>query len=201
MKRELDRRKPAARDHAIRLAALILYGEPQVDEALSTSWRRALDQLKLSHIPDSQLCDHLRRHVPGAEGDELAAVSRVFETAPPWVLSFCCASLDRNILGIKIPDLSGVPNLGRLAVREALSAWPDLPKGTIDAGGPIPQPTVDESPNPLDALDEAEVIEYREIAAKLRNHGEEALSGRERRRFAALNAKADCRLWPDRNST
>lgn len=191
---ELQRQKMAAHDHAIRLAALILYGNPQIDEPVSTAWRRALDRLGLSRVPDGQVCEHLRKRVPGADDDAIAAVEHIFETAPRWVLSFCFAALDGHLLGIKLPDFSDTPEIGRQGLREAIEAWPDLPTGCFGAGGPVPKPEpVDLGPNPFDPLTPEELCAMYEYLVR----GEENLSRQELRQFLRLWDRVDQSKWPD----
>jgi hypothetical protein len=72
--------------------------------------------------------------------------------APSWLLDFCNASVDcfaqsrhQNTRGTghasDLGDLSiAREGCGRDGLREANDAWPDLPKGTIGAGRPIPKP-------------------------------------------------------------
>src|SRR5262245_5953767 len=80
-----------ARDHAVKVAALIVHGEPGMHEPLEAAWARTLNRLRATNIPDCQLGDFLRAavidHLDGS--DEVDKLSRIFESAPAWLLYFC----------------------------------------------------------------------------------------------------------------
>src|SRR5262245_28996992 len=147
--RERKRREPevlawqrqAALYHATKLATLILHGDPQIDEPLAIAWERALGHLGLSGTRQELLYDRLRAALADLPGDtEIAKIARVFSSAPSWLLRFCKAWLDCFVLGIELPKSSEQePEYGRDGLRETSGAWPDLPKGTIGAGRPIPK--------------------------------------------------------------
>jgi hypothetical protein len=153
----------AARDHATKLVTLVLHGDPHIEEPLEIAWRRTLDYLKLSGIPQAQLPNYLRALVvAGLPGDtENAKFAHVLCSAPRWLLAFCMASLDCFVLGIELPKNSEpAPEYGRDGLRDHMHAWPDLPTGTIGAGGPIPKLSALEArPNPLPTLSVEEVID------------------------------------------
>jgi hypothetical protein len=174
-------RRQAALDHATKLAMLILHGDPQIDEPLAIAWERALGHLGLSDTPQELLYYRLRAALADLPGDtEIAKFAHIFRSAPSWLLGFCDASLDCFVLGIELPKSSEpAPEYGRDGLREANDAWPDLPKGTIGAGRPIPKP------NPWFALSPEEGMDL----IRLRKIGEENWLRRDRHRFSELRAK------------
>jgi hypothetical protein len=180
----------AARDHATKLVTLILNGDPQIDEPLAIAWRRTLGRLGLVGIAEPQLADRLRALViTGLPGDtENAKFAHVLCSAPQWLLAFCLAWADDVILGIGLPKSSEPPTkLGRKALRDCLDSWPDLPAGTLGAGGPIPKLTPSRLSSPLDALTFEEIVNLRGLVEK----GEENWSRRDYRRYTEITAKVD----------
>jgi hypothetical protein len=114
------------------LSALILYGEPKMDEPLSLAWKRCLqspewalrrekhggwDEYGRDDCGDpfvdfgaGRIAEYFRKYflpdLPGS--DEIEKFSLIFEKAPPSLLWFTYGDVSARILGIKLPDLSGV---------------------------------------------------------------------------------------------
>jgi hypothetical protein len=145
-----------ARPHAVRVAAVVLYGEPKIAEPLSDAYSRmqekldkqfaaAADECSLRHTGEKAgpflrgvLCQKLMFDaLPGAN-DNLK-FERIFSKAPVWLLHFTGIEWDAKLLGFKLPTLVGAPALGEEA-RLDRNRWPSLPEGTIDAGGPCSEP-------------------------------------------------------------
>jgi hypothetical protein len=185
--------RQAARDHATKLVTLILHGDPHIEEPLAIAWRRALDCLKLSGIPEAQLPEYLRALVVARlPGDtENAKFAHVLGSAPLWLRYFCMASIDGIVLGFDLPKNSEpLPELGRKGLRDGMDAWPDLPTGTLGAGDPIPKPDLiarETRPSPLHALSLEEAIDLIGLLEK----GEENWSRRERLRLNEIMDKVD----------
>jgi hypothetical protein len=169
-----------ARDHTRKLVTLILHGDPQIDEPLVIAWERALGCLGLSGMGEELY--RLRAVLEDLPGDtENAKIAHVFSSAPSWLLHFCRAWLDCFILGIELPkSLELRPQYGRDGLREAKGAWPDLPKGTIGAGRPIPKP----KPMRISSEERNELI-------RLHESGEENWLRRDRHRWREIMAKVD----------
>ncbi len=173
------RLRRAAGDHATKLVTLILHGDPRIEEPLAIAWRRALSGLGLADTPPARLPALLRAQViaslPGnTENDKFGGV---LSSAPPWLLAFCMASIDGYVLGIDLPkDSEPSPEPGCDAL-EDMEAWPDLPTGTLAAGGPVP--------DYHHALDCEEVIDLTRLLEK----GEKNWSRRDRRRRKEITAK------------
>lgn len=75
-------------------------------------------------------------------------------------------------------------------VRDSLDSWPDLPTGTLEAGGPIPEldlSPLDALPNPFDALSADEILDL----SRLTESGEGNWSRRDRRRHREIITKVD----------
>jgi hypothetical protein len=159
---------------------LILHGDPQIDEPLAIAWERALGDLGLSGTPQELLHYRLRAVLADLPGDtEIAKFAHIFRSAPSWLLGFCYAWVDCVLLGIEEPKSSEPrPQYGRDGLREANDAWPDLPKGTIGAGRPIPKP------NPRRIKETVDLF-------GLLKSGEENWSRRERHRYSEIIAKVD----------
>jgi hypothetical protein len=187
---EMEWRRQAALYHARKLSTLILHGDPQIDEPLAIAWERARGHLGLSGTPEELF--HYQRFrvvVVGPHGDteiaEIAKFAHVFRSAPSWLLDFCHASVDCCLLGIELPKSSEpAPQYGRDGLREANDAWPDLPKGTIGAGRPMPKS------NARPPLSVEETIDWIDLTRLLKS-GEENWSRRDRDRYSEIIAKVD----------
>jgi hypothetical protein len=128
-----------ARDHAIRVAAIALYGEPRYDEPLSETWRRTLDRLKLTELPELDLTRALEPYVFDVlpTPDEAARLTQVFKDAPEWLLDFCALIIDQRWVGFELPDATNLPNVQRNGEYQGFYAWPELPPDTPAGGGPF----------------------------------------------------------------
>jgi hypothetical protein len=143
--------------HAVDVAAVVLYGEPKIEEPLGIAWSRVEEKLtkKFGAAADEwwlregeeELHPNLRvlfvyvpfmfDKLPG--GNYNLKFERIFSEAPAWLLKFTAVEWDAKLLGFKLRKLVGTPELGRDA-RLDRNNWPSLPKGTIDAGGPCSEP-------------------------------------------------------------
>jgi hypothetical protein len=125
-----------ARRHATAVAAIVLAGQPRIDEPLSRAWARALQHYG---IDDKDQVAASKRLLPKIIGDEKesARFTEIFRTAPIWLLQFTAMALDARLLEF---DLSLMPHTLRWgsAGFEDARRWPMLPVGTIPAGDPIP---------------------------------------------------------------
>jgi hypothetical protein len=123
--------------HTANLSALILYGDPKIDEPLSFAWRRCLESAEWQKRREkyggwdeygrddcgdpfvsfgaTRIAKYFRQHfLPGLPGaDEVEKFSSIFKKAPPWLLWFTYGDLNARILGIKLPDLSTVQRFVR----------------------------------------------------------------------------------------
>src|SRR5262245_7093285 len=159
------------------LAELILHGDPQIDEPLAIAWERVR-----SHLGPRRTPERLPGVIvlPGNTG--IAEFPHIFRSAPSWLLDFCYARLDCFLLGIELQESSEpAPEYGRDGLREAWDAWPELPKGPIGAGPPMPKP------NPMRTLSPEEILDHIRLLKK----GEENWSRRDRHRESEIMAKID----------
>lgn len=130
----------------------------------------------------------------GIPGTTLATskpkISLPTRTAPQWLLAFCMSCLDAHLLGIDLPNDSGPSPEPGLTGLDDLESWPDLPTGTLGAGGPIPEldlSPLDALPNPFDGLSPEETIDL----YRLLENGKENWSRRNRNRHREIIAKVD----------
>jgi hypothetical protein len=137
--------------HAIETSAVVLYGEPKMEEPLRVA--RSLTQEKLykefaaaadelwlrthgekpSPFIRERLCPKLMFDALRGANDNFK-FEQIFSKAPDWLLKFTGIEWDAELLGFKLRKLVGAPALGREARRDR-NRWPFLPEGTIDAGG------------------------------------------------------------------
>ena len=153
---EIDALVHFARIHAVRVAAVALYGEPKIEEPLRIAQSRMIEKLhkefaaaaeeywirnhgeKPNLIIRDYTCCYLM--FVNLRGDnENSKFERIFSEAPAWLLKFTAIEWDANLLGFKLRELVGAPALGRQA-RLDRNCWPNLPSETIDAGGPCSEP-------------------------------------------------------------
>ena len=142
--------------HAIEVAAVVLHGEPKMEEPLRVACFRmeqkldkefaaAADEYYLSvkgekppPLIREYLCSMLMFDaLPGANDN--FKFEQIFSKAPAWLLKFTGIEWDAKLLGFKLRKLVDAPALGSKA-RLDRNQWPFLPKGTIDAGGPCSNP-------------------------------------------------------------
>ena len=124
------------------MAAIVLAGQPKIDEPLIGAWKRALqhygiDVKWLGELDDQvKAAQQLRPII--MKGDELPArFTEIFKTAPAWLLQFTGIAWDAHLLEIHMPDISKKLRWGSAGYEEARQ-WPLLPSGTLTAGDPIP---------------------------------------------------------------
>jgi hypothetical protein len=125
-----------ARHHAIAVAAIVLSGQPRIDEPLTRAWARALRHYGID------LQDYIanpERLSPLIMQRELASArfTKIFKTAPIWLLQFTAVAMDARFLKFDLPDIVNTLQWGRGGFEDA-RRWPLLPLGTMRAGDPIP---------------------------------------------------------------
>jgi hypothetical protein len=160
MKRnEADAPAHYARIHALAVAAVALYGEPKIKEELRIAqsrmvekldkkfaavvevWRirEGVEEVDVNHVTKAgYLYPHLMFDDLSGDNDNLK-LEQIFSEAPAWLLKFTAVEWDAKILGFKLPELVGTPELGRYA-RVDRNSWPVLPHGTINEEGPCLEP-------------------------------------------------------------
>ena len=172
----------AAREHAARLAAVILYGEPKIDEPLALAWSRALAHLKLADTHEKMLPLSLRLHILETQqgGSEEAKLAHVLASAPQWLLIFCAGYFDAEILKFDLPKHPQPPPEPGADALKDMKAWPLLPTGTLGAGGPIRE----DEPPPFRTLAEEFMDYYQQVDKHPENY-----SRQDRRRRREIMAE------------
>jgi hypothetical protein len=141
--------------HATAVAALVLAGEPKIDEPLGAAWARTLTHYGLvesvleelggsgtattSYVKhfltdNAQLlaAERIRRRI----GTDPADLTIIFRNAPPWLLKYTWLPLGAEYVKYEVPDLSAAPAFGSIGLEDA-NRWPRLPLGTMTAGDPV----------------------------------------------------------------
>jgi hypothetical protein len=140
-KKLLKKQRRAAEYHSICLAAIVLSGEPKVDEPLICAWRRTLKHYEID-IPN---CGELSGQVAAAEQlnwricpgrDGKTCFTEVFKTTPGWLIPYARLGLDACFLDFRLPPAWAYEKWGSCGLQEA-RRWPELPRGTMGAGDPI----------------------------------------------------------------
>jgi hypothetical protein len=132
--------------HALQAAGVVLSGDPKIEEPLEHAQFRAEQRLNRKFAPitwgkvDPFLSPALKLDALfGADADDNLKFERIFAQAPVWFLKFTAVEWDAKILGFKLRELVGAPELGSEARRDR-NWWPLLPEGRIDAGGSCSEP-------------------------------------------------------------
>jgi hypothetical protein len=132
-----------ARYHAMAVAAIVLSGQPRIDEPLRHAWARTLRHYGITVKEPESWRDQVtaalqlfRIIMNGA--DESAQFTQIFKTAPVWLLQFTGTAVDARFLKFQLPDISSELVWGSAGYEDA-RRWPLLPLDTMDRGDPIPQ--------------------------------------------------------------
>jgi hypothetical protein len=131
-----------ARCHATGIAAIVLSGQPKVDEPLIQAWARALRHYEI-HVNEPAkwhdqvaAAERLRPKILGRE-EESTRFTEIFSMAPVWLLQFTGMARDARLLKFDLPDIAEKLTWGSDGFEDA-RRWPLLPLGTMMAGVPIP---------------------------------------------------------------
>jgi hypothetical protein len=209
--------RESVRLHTTAVAAIVISGEPKIDEPLVHAWERTLAHHRMDG-DDSTLDDdaidmpfpellaaakmypaivddsHYSRPDscwwdPGiVHAPESARFTEIFGTAPVWLLQFTRIRLDARVLEFDLPDISAELLWGVEGVKDA-KRWPRLPLGTMAAGDPVCI-APEEFGSDLSP-------EERHFYQEMKQRPEEEWSRLERRRMRALIE----RLCPNNNNS
>jgi len=148
-----------ARLHATAVAAIVLYGQPRIDEPLIRAWGRTLRhhriivkneygrEYKYEHKHEDRYKNHERElEIAHAKlfpaimkgANETKKFSRIFRTAPVWLLEFTWMRADAEYLKFDLPEMSDKQVWGEEGLRDCLR-WPLLPLGMMTDGDLIPE--------------------------------------------------------------
>ena len=125
-----------ARRHATAVAAIVLSGQPRIDEPLNRAWARALQHYGIDNNDQIAAARQLYPTIRGGKS-ESARFSEIFRMVPIWLLQFTAMAMDARFLRFELPDISKTLKWGSAGLDDA-RRWPFLPTGTIMAGDPIP---------------------------------------------------------------
>lgn len=187
-----ERLRKLAHDHASKVVAICLLGDPKVDEPLRFARDRMFESLHIvgiNPVARSFLVQNfVESEVPGDTAN--VKFAHVLRSAPQWLLEFCRCEIDARLLGFDLPIFPDPSPEPGLVGREEMFLWPDLPSGTLGAGGPP-------EPNPFEVLSLDEFIAYDAIVRK----GEKNWSRGDRRRRKEIMIKIIEHMRPsDRES-
>jgi hypothetical protein len=148
---------PKARLHAIAVAAIVLSGEPKIDEPLKSAWVRTLRHYNIAVLDEyGREYDFENPHVDGIRSDrelpqaanilfpaiigdanETEKLTEIFKKAPVWLLEFTRIKTDASLLQFDLPEMSDKQLWGEAGLKDSLR-WPLLPWGMMTDGDPVP---------------------------------------------------------------
>lgn len=149
LKEREEREKQAVKElpsqalrHATSVAAIVLSGQSKIDEPLIRAWERALQHYSININVLRRMDDQIRaaqRLLPIIIGGEesSARFTKIFSTAPVWLLQFTGIAMDARFLNFNVPDISKRLRWASDGFEDA-RRWPLLPSGVMTAGDPIP---------------------------------------------------------------
>jgi len=153
LKAQLERKKQLAQAvptyaqrHATAVAAIVLAGEPKIDEPLVRAWARTLRHYEIQVREPTEKSQQVRAAqllLPIIVGEQRLSsrFAEIFGTAPAWLLQFTRTVLDAWILRFRLPEMKPISNWGTGGFADA-EHWPLLPHGVLTAGEPIPNDDV-----------------------------------------------------------
>src|SRR4029450_4368530 len=107
-----------ARRHATAVAAVVVRGHPRIDEPLNRAWTRALQHYGID--TKDQVAAALQLF-PIIKKDERvsARFTKIFRTAPVWLLQLTGMALDARLLKFDLPDISDTLRWGSAGLEDA----------------------------------------------------------------------------------
>jgi hypothetical protein len=135
LKELLRQWRTIARRHATAVAAIVLLGQPRIDEPLSRAWARALRQYGIDNNDQDEAAQELYPLIKG-DKKESSRFTEIFRRTPVWLLQFTGMAMDARLLAFELPTISKKLRWGSSGFEDS-RRWPLLPVGTISAGDPI----------------------------------------------------------------
>ncbi len=130
-----------ARRHATAVAAIVLAGDPKIDESLIRAWARSLRHYEIAIDPTTETeqvrAAQLLFPIIVGEQAPSSRFAEILSAAPAWLLQFTRTVFDAWIMRFRLPEMKLNPNWGTAGFADA-ERWPLLPKGVLSAGDPIP---------------------------------------------------------------
>jgi hypothetical protein len=143
------------------VAAIVLSGQPKIDEPLIRAWTRALQHYGVQALGQHEiyLTDRSRLDKQTRSAQELVAeilggaedskrLTEIFRTAPDWLLHFTQTHFSRAFLRFDLRPISFISKWGSAGYEESLG-WPLLPSGTMMDGDPLSDEDARRWPLPL----------------------------------------------------
>jgi hypothetical protein len=150
--------RPQARFHAVAVAAIVIAGEPKIDEPLVRAWGRTLRHYGITitneygreyeyedgHEHEHEFRYEYERELRTAYDKLYAAIikgdnetekfTEIFRSAPIWLLQFTLMGLDAQALKFDLPEMPSEEWEEKLKYAQR---WPLLPLGTMAGGEPV----------------------------------------------------------------
>lgn len=163
-----ERLRPRARLHATAVAAIVVFGNPKIDEPLIRAWGRTLRRHRITvrneygreyeyeegheyeyeseHDYERELLAANRELYPAIMkgGSETEKFTKIFRTAPIWLLEFPWMRVDAELLKFDLPQMSEKQIWGTQGFEETMLRWPLLPLGMMTDGDLLPEAAPDE---------------------------------------------------------
>jgi hypothetical protein len=157
-----DMFRPQALPHATAVAAIVIYGEPRIDEPLIRAWARTLRhhgitvkneygreyEYEPGHEHEYRFKYDYERELGAVHGilypaimngaNETEKFTEIFRTAPVWLLEFTRMWWDAFLLKFDLPKMSEKQVWGEQGLKDFLR-WPLLPLGMMTDGDLIPE--------------------------------------------------------------
>jgi hypothetical protein len=133
-KQWVEAKRVQARHHATAVAAILLAGQPRIDDPLEEAWVRAARHYDFDagRYP-RRVPDRLFPEIVGDVEEEVERFTQIFRRAPVWLLLFTSMGMDAHFLKFRLPSLKATLKWGNEGLEE-LFRWPALPFGTMTAG-------------------------------------------------------------------
>jgi hypothetical protein len=135
--------RPQARQHTAAVAAIVLFGKPQIDEPLIHAWERAIQHLG---ITIREASDQMYAIIMQS-ANEIERFTEIFSAAPVWLLEFTRMRFDAELLKFGLPRMSDKQVWGEDGLRDMMR-WPLLPLGMMTDGVPYPEIAVEDGVPP-----------------------------------------------------
>jgi hypothetical protein len=163
--------RPKALLHATAVAAIVMSGAPKINEPLVRAWERTLRHHRITIKNEyGRELEFQQRHEDQDEEYEFALeywcergllaahelyplimqganeterFTKIFQTAPIWLLEFTWMRLDASVLKFELPRMSDKQVWGEEGLKDFLR-WPLLPLGMMTDGNLLPEVPLEE---------------------------------------------------------
>ena len=111
-----------ARRHATAVAAIVLAGEPKMDEPLIRAWARTLQHYEITVKEPTEKSEQVRAAhrlfpiIVGQEGPS-ERFDEIFESAPAWLLQITRMTFDAWLLKFHLPQMAANLKWGGLGFK------------------------------------------------------------------------------------